>query len=72
MKTIRAKQAEVHSAYFVQGDQHGIVAKYSWLNLMESSILRSRFRFSCRRSFLNSLLPVARLTNKLIIHGGDG
>ena len=27
MKTIRAKQAEVHSAYFVQGDQQGIIAK---------------------------------------------
>ena len=27
MKTIRAKQAEVHSAYFVQRDQHGIIAR---------------------------------------------
>ena len=27
MKTIRAKQAKVHSAYFVQRDQHGIIAK---------------------------------------------
>ena len=52
MKTIRAKQAEVHSAYFVQGDQHGIIAK----DLTQSSILRSPFRFSCRRSFSNSLL----------------
>ena len=27
MKTIRAKQAKVHFAYFVQRDQHGIIAK---------------------------------------------
>ena len=27
MKTIRAKQAEVHSAFFVQHDQHRIIAK---------------------------------------------
>ena len=27
MKTIRAKQAKVHSAYLVQRDQHGIIAK---------------------------------------------
>ena len=26
MKTIRAKQAKVHFAYFVQRDQHGIIA----------------------------------------------
>ena len=35
MKTIRAKQAKVHSAYFVQRDQHGIIAK----DLTQSSIL---------------------------------
>ena len=29
MKTIGAKQAKVHSAYFVQHDQHGIIAKDS-------------------------------------------
>ena len=27
MNTIRAKQAKVHFAYFVQGDQHGIITK---------------------------------------------
>ena len=27
MKIIRAKQAKVHSAYFVQRDQHGIIAE---------------------------------------------
>ena len=27
MKTIRAKQAKVHSTYFVQHDQHGIIAR---------------------------------------------
>ena len=27
MKTIRAKQAKVHLAYFVQRDEHGIIAK---------------------------------------------
>ena len=27
MKSIRAKQAKVHSAYFVQRDQHRIMAK---------------------------------------------
>ena len=27
MKTIRAKQAKVHSAYFVERDQHGIIAE---------------------------------------------
>ena len=27
MKTIRAKQAKVHSAYFVQHDKHRITAK---------------------------------------------
>ena len=26
MKNIRAKQGKVHSAYFVQRDQHGITA----------------------------------------------
>ena len=26
-KTIRAKQAKVHSAYFVQRDQHAIIAR---------------------------------------------
>ena len=29
MKTIRAKQAKVHFAYFVQRDQHEIIAKRS-------------------------------------------
>ena len=28
MKTIRAKQAEVHFAYFVHYDQHVIIAKH--------------------------------------------
>ena len=28
MITIRAKQAKVPLAYFVQRDQHGIIAKY--------------------------------------------
>ena len=28
MKTIRAKQAKVHFAYFVQRDHHGIIAKH--------------------------------------------
>ena len=27
MKTIRIKQAKVHSAYFAQRDQHGIITK---------------------------------------------
>ena len=27
MKSIRAKQAEVHPAYFGQRDQHGIIAR---------------------------------------------
>ena len=27
MKSIRAKQAKVHPAYFVQRDQHGIIAR---------------------------------------------
>ena len=27
MKTIRAKQVKEHSAYFVQRDQHGIIAE---------------------------------------------
>ena len=53
MKTIRrAKQAKVHSAYFVQRDQHEIIAK----DLTQSSILMSRFRRSCRHSFLRLLL----------------
>ena len=46
MKTTRAKQAKVHSAYF---DQHGIIT-------LQSSILMWRFRYSSRRSFLNSLI----------------
>ena len=45
MKIIRAKQAKVHSAYFLQRDQHGIIAK--------DLILLRRFPCSCRRSFLN-------------------
>ena len=49
MKTIRAKQAKVHFAYFfLQRDQR--------LNLTQSSFLLRRFRCSCHRSFLNSLL----------------
>ena len=36
MKTICAKQAKVNSAFFVQRDQHGIIAR---LNLTQSSIL---------------------------------
>ena len=35
MKTIRAKQAKVHSVYFIQRDQHGIIAK----KLTQGSIL---------------------------------
>ena len=27
MKTIRTKQAKVHFAYFVQHEQHGLIAK---------------------------------------------
>ena len=53
MKTIRAKQAKVHSAYFVQREQHAIIAKD---NLTQSPILVWRFPRSCRRSFLNSLI----------------
>ena len=52
MKTIRAKQAKVHSAYFAQRDQDGIIAR----DLTQSSILMWRFPCSCRRSVLNSLL----------------
>jgi len=51
MKTIRTKQAKVQLAYFVQRDQHGVIAK----DLTQSSISMWRFRFRCRRSFLNSL-----------------
>ena len=57
MKTIRAKQAEVHSAYFVQRDQHGMIAKD--VTVTQSSILMRRFRCSCRPSFLNSLLAIS-------------
>ena len=35
MKTIRVKQAKVHSVYCVQRDQHGIIAR----DLTQSSIL---------------------------------
>ena len=28
MKTVRAKQVNVHLSYFVQLDQHGIIAKF--------------------------------------------
>ena len=52
MKTIRVKQAKVHSAYLVQRDEHGIIAK----DLTQSSILIWRFRGSCRWSFLNCLV----------------
>ena len=54
MKTIRAKQAKVQFTYFVQRDQHEIIVKK--INLTQSSILMWRFRCSCRRSFLNSLM----------------
>ena len=52
MKTIRAKQAKVHSTDFVQRDQHGIIT-------LQSSILMWRFRCNSRRSFLNSLMENA-------------
>ena len=52
MKTIPTTQAKVQFAYFVQRDQHGIIAKY----LSLSSILMRRFRCSSRGSFLNSLI----------------
>ena len=38
MKTNCAQQAKVHSAYFVQRDEHGIIARDS-VNLTRSSIL---------------------------------
>ena len=28
MKTVRAKQGKEHFAYFVQRDQHGVIAKH--------------------------------------------
>ena len=37
MKTIPAKQEKVHFAYFVQRDQHGILAKTP--NLTQSAIV---------------------------------
>ena len=52
IKTIRTKLAKVQFAYFVQRGQRGIIAK----DLTQSSILMWRFRCSCRRSFLNSLI----------------
>ena len=55
MKTIRTKLAKVQFAYFVQRDQHGIIAK-DVTERRQSSILMRRFRYSCRRSFLNSLI----------------
>ena len=58
MKTIRAKQAKVHFAYFVQRDQHGIISKH--LNLTQSSILLWSFRCSSCRSFLNFLFTLLR------------
>ena len=54
MIIIRAKQAKVDLAYFVQRDQHEIIAKH----LRQSSILlflMLTFRCNCRRRFLNSL-----------------
>ena len=59
MKTIRAKQAKVHFVYFVQRDQHGVIAKDL---TSQSSILMGRFRCSRRRSFLNFLIKRARDT----------
>ena len=38
MKTIRAKQAKVHSAYFLQRDQHGIIAR---------DLTKRKVQFSC-------------------------
>ena len=64
MKTIRTKLAEVQFAYFVQRDQHGIIAK----DLTQSSILMWRFRCSCRRSFLNSLFSIFTPTAPLQVH----
>ena len=53
MKTIRTKQAKAQFAYFVQRDQHGLIAK----DLINAKFnLMWRFRCSCRRSFFNSLL----------------
>ena len=52
MKTIRTKLAKVQFAYFVQRDQHRIIAK----DVTQSSILMRRFRCSCRRSVLSSLM----------------
>ena len=54
-------------AYFVQRDQHGIIAKY----LTQSSILMSRFRCSSRRGSLNSLLlnMGARTVSPAQVHG---
>ena len=65
-KTTRAKQAKAHSSCFVQRDQQGIIAKdltlrQVFFTLTLSSILMWRFRCSCRRSFLNSLLLQASL-----------
>ena len=48
MKNLRAKQAIVNFAYFVQRDQYGIIAK---LNLTQSCIFMWRFSCSSRRSF---------------------
>ena len=41
MKNIRAKQAKVHSAYFVQCDQQGIIAKMVNFNVTFSLQLLS-------------------------------
>ena len=54
MKTICAKQAKVHFAYFFYDATK--VKNRKRLNLTQSSILMRSFRWSCRRSFLNSLM----------------
>ena len=67
METVRAKQAKLNFAYFVQRNQS--LSNCNTLNLTQSSILMWPFRCTSRRSFLNSLVAavVARkvdTTNK--------
>ena len=50
MKTIRAKQAKVHLAYFVRRDQHGIIAKHL-TNCNENVTLKLNFALSVLRLF---------------------
>jgi len=66
-KTICAKQPKVHSAYFVQRDQHGIIAR----DLTQSSILMRRFPCSGRRSFLSSLLSCLLLCMSYKLRNGE-